>query len=40
MHADPMLALVRDLALSGLDWVAPLKRAFVEHAAGLEATRG
>lgn len=40
MHADPMLALARDLALSGLDWVAPLKRAFVEHAAGLEATRG
>ena len=40
MHADPMLALARDLALSGLDWAAPLKRAFVEHAAGLEAVRG
>ncbi|MDO8860234.1 2-octaprenyl-6-methoxyphenyl hydroxylase [Haliea sp. E1-2-M8] len=40
MHSDPMLALARDLALSGLDWAAPLKRAFVEHAAGLEATRG
>jgi len=39
MHSDPMLALARDLALSGLDWVAPLKRAFVEHAAGLEAIR-
>lgn len=37
MHNDPMLALARDLALSGLDWVAPLKRAFVAHAAGLEA---
>ncbi len=40
MHSDPMLALARDLALSGLDWAAPLKRAFVEHAAGLEASRG
>ena len=40
MHSDPMLALARDLALSGLDWAAPLKRAFVQHAAGLEATRG
>lgn len=40
MHSDPMLALARDLALSGLDWAAPLKRAFVEHAVGLEATRG
>lgn len=40
MHSDPMLALARDIALSGLDWAAPLKRAFVEHAAGLEAVRG
>tara|TARA_R100000005_G_scaffold96086_1_gene80597 strand:+ start:2807 stop:4048 length:1242 start_codon:yes stop_codon:yes gene_type:complete len=37
MHNDPMLALARDLALSGLDWVAPLKRAFVAQAAGLQA---
>jgi 2-octaprenyl-6-methoxyphenol hydroxylase len=40
MHPDPLLGLARDLALSGLDWAAPLKRVFVEHAAGLEASRG
>ncbi len=37
MHSDPLLALARDLALSGLDWVAPLKRAFVAQAAGMQA---
>ncbi|HAN28883.1 MAG TPA: 2-octaprenyl-6-methoxyphenyl hydroxylase, partial [Haliea salexigens] len=37
MHSDPLLALARDLALSGLDWVAPLKRAFVAQAAGVQA---
>ena len=40
LHPDPLLGLARDLALSGLDWVAPLKRVFVEYAAGLEASRG
>jgi 2-octaprenyl-6-methoxyphenol hydroxylase len=38
MHADPVLGLARDLALSGLDILPPLKREFVRHAAGLAAT--
>lgn len=36
-HPDPLLGVARDLALSGLDWVAPLKRSFIRYAAGLEA---
>lgn len=38
MHTDPVLGLVRDLALSGLDILPPLKREFVRHAAGMAAT--
>lgn len=37
MQADPVLGVVRDLALSGLDWVAPFKKAFVRQAAGMRA---
>ena len=37
MHADPVLGLARDLALSGLDILPPLKREFVRHAAGVAA---
>ena len=40
MHSDPVLGLARDLALAGLDVVAPLKRQFVEHAAGVTALAG
>ncbi|QIB65481.1 2-octaprenyl-6-methoxyphenyl hydroxylase [Kineobactrum salinum] len=40
MHADPLLGLARDLALSGLDWATPLKRRFVRQAAGLAALGG
>lgn len=35
MHSDPALGLARDLALSGLDIVPPLKREFVRYAAGV-----
>ncbi len=35
MHGDPVLGLARDLALSGLDVIAPLKREFVRMAAGM-----
>lgn len=35
MHGDPILGLARDLALSGLDILPPLKREFVRHAAGM-----
>jgi 2-octaprenyl-6-methoxyphenol hydroxylase len=35
MHGDPLLGLARDLALSGLDILPPLKREFVRYAAGL-----
>jgi 2-octaprenyl-6-methoxyphenol hydroxylase len=37
MHSDPLLGLARDLALSGLDILPPLKRGFVRYAAGLTA---
>lgn len=37
MHSDPVLGLARDLALSGLDILPPLKRVFVRHAAGVAA---
>jgi len=37
MHPDPVLSVVRDLALAGLDISPPLKRAFVRHAAGVAA---
>ena len=37
MHTDPVLGLARDLALSGLDILPPLKRVFVRHAAGVAA---
>lgn len=37
MHGDPVLGLARDMALSGLDVLPPLKREFVRHAAGLAA---
>ncbi len=40
MHSDPLLGLARDLALSGLDWAAPVKRSFVRHAVGLAALGG
>lgn len=40
MRSDPVLGLARDLALSGLDVVTPLKRRFVEHAAGVTALVG
>lgn len=35
MHSDPALGLARDLALSGLDILPPLKREFVRYAAGV-----
>ena len=35
MHGDPILGLARDLALSGLDILPPLKREFVRYAAGM-----
>lgn len=38
MRTDPLLGLARDLALSGLDWIAPIKRAFVRQAAGMGQT--
>jgi 2-octaprenyl-6-methoxyphenol hydroxylase len=37
MQTDPVLGLARDLALSGLDILPPLKRVFVRHAAGVAA---
>ena len=37
MLADPVVGLVRDLALSGLDLMPSLKRDFVNHAAGVAA---
>jgi len=37
MHPDPLLGLARDLALSGLDILPPLKREFVRYAAGVAA---
>ncbi len=40
MHADPVLGLARDLALSGLDILPPLKREFVRHATGVAAMAG
>ena len=40
MHADPLLGLARDMALSGLDILPPLKREFVRHAAGVAAMAG
>ncbi|HEY7776782.1 MAG TPA: 2-octaprenyl-6-methoxyphenyl hydroxylase, partial [Kineobactrum sp.] len=40
MQSSPVVGLARDLALSGLDWVTPLKRAFVHHAAGMNAMEG
>jgi 2-octaprenyl-6-methoxyphenol hydroxylase len=39
MHSDPVLGLARDLALSGLDILPPLKREFVRYAAGVAALR-
>lgn len=40
MHADPLLGLGRDLALSGLDILPALKREFVRYAAGIAAAGG
>ena len=40
MHSDPLLGLARDLALSGLDILPPLKREFVRHAAGVAGMTG
>jgi 2-octaprenyl-6-methoxyphenol hydroxylase len=40
MHSDPVLGLARDLALSGLDILPGLKRAFVRHATGVAAMAG
>ncbi|MEP1471239.1 MAG: 2-octaprenyl-6-methoxyphenyl hydroxylase [Halieaceae bacterium] len=37
MKNDPVLGLARDMALSGLDVMAPLKREFVRYAAGVAA---
>ncbi len=37
MQSDPVLGLVRDLALSGLDLIPSLKRDFVNQAAGVAA---
>ncbi|MEM8662383.1 MAG: FAD-dependent monooxygenase, partial [Pseudomonadota bacterium] len=37
MLSDPVLGLTRDMALSGLDILPPLKRLFVRHAAGMAA---
>ncbi len=37
MHGDPVFGLARDLALSGLDILPPLKRQFVRYAAGVAA---
>ena len=37
MQSDPVLGLARDLALSGLDILPPLKRIFVRHTAGVAA---
>jgi len=37
MRSDPVLGLTRDLALSGLDVLQPLKRQFVRQAAGMAA---
>ena len=37
MRNDPVLGITRDMALSGLDVVAPLKRQFVRQAAGMAA---
>lgn len=37
MHADPVFAVVRDLALSGLDLARSAKSSFVRHAAGIAA---
>ena len=38
MNRDPLLGLGRDLALSGLDFLPPLKREFVRQAAGVAAS--
>ena len=37
MNSDPVLGLARDMALAGLDVMAPLKREFVRYAAGVAA---
>ncbi len=37
MHSDPVFGLARDMALSGLDLLAPLKQQFVRYAAGVAA---
>lgn len=37
MSTDPVLGLARDMALAGLDVMAPLKREFVRYAAGVAA---
>ncbi len=37
MRSDPVLGIARDMALSGLDVLAPLKRQFVRQAAGMTA---
>lgn len=37
MRSDPVLGITRDLALSGLDVLRPLKRQFVRQAAGMAA---
>ena len=37
MNSDPVLGLARDMALAGLDVIAPLKREFVRYAAGVAA---
>lgn len=40
MRDNPLLAAARDLALAGLDVVAPAKQAFVRQAAGVAALEG
>ena len=37
MRSDPVLGITRDMALSGLDVLQPLKRQFVRQAAGMTA---
>jgi 2-octaprenyl-6-methoxyphenol hydroxylase len=40
MRSNPLISVARDMALSALDILPPLKREFVRHAAGVAATGG
>jgi 2-octaprenyl-6-methoxyphenol hydroxylase len=40
MHSDPVLGVAREIGLSGLDVLAPLKKQFVRYAAGVADIRG